>query len=617
MASAVETVYRPPELTSGTWTSWIPLVTPWSGHAPGCSTKFWQWNTDRSIVAWDPGFGISVSKDLRCVPEAATTAWDQDRLGSNSDTVVSIGPMTCPEAFSQVATSVMDASRTLVACCPSEYTFAQWKSPGNIGQCYSDVASGDILTVYTTDSKQSWVPDTRQINSSTTVIGAHINGWIFAEETPTPAAPAATESLRPGCSGGNTNSAVIFGIGVALAVVGVVVLAAGLVIMRSQIRLLSLSLSNEQSLVCRLQVVCIDEPPPYEALSYVWGNADDLQVVTIDGNAFRVTQNLYAALEHLVLPDGAVRPLWIDAICVNQGPKKSDLAERSHQVRLMSRIFSGATGVVAYLGKPCPGLFEAMEFLTVAAGGQQSLLDRLTQSGNYDVPQVCRALISFFTQPWWGRIWTVQEPIVARKVSFQFERLEIDSDMVRRGIYNIVTSRIRAPFEFADSGDPRDKIYSLMVLFPESDHVVNIDYTISTEQLFQNFTLAWIQKHQDLRWDGAFKPSAPSQADELASEGRPIETTVWIASLERSFIFTDGGHMGLAPDWCEIGDAIAIMGGGAVPMVLRPVGEVTAQGGDAPVFEVVGEAYVHGVMDGQAFGASGKSESDFGDIYLM
>lgn len=118
MASAVETVYRPPELTSGTWTSWIPLVTPWSGHAPGCSTKFWQWNTDRSIVAWDPGFGISVSKDLRCVPEAATTAWDQDRLGSNSDTIVSIGPMTCPEAFSQVATSVMDASRTLVACCP-------------------------------------------------------------------------------------------------------------------------------------------------------------------------------------------------------------------------------------------------------------------------------------------------------------------------------------------------------------------------------------------------------------------------------------------------------------------------------------------------------------------
>lgn len=114
-----------------------------------------------------------------------------------------------------------------------EYTFAQWKQPGNIGQCYSDVASGDILTVYTTDSSKNWVAATRQINSSTTVIGAHINGWIFAEETPTPAAPTATEFLRPSCSSGsNTKSAIMFGFGVALTVVGAVVLAAGLVVMR-------------------------------------------------------------------------------------------------------------------------------------------------------------------------------------------------------------------------------------------------------------------------------------------------------------------------------------------------------------------------------------------------
>lgn len=116
-----------------------------------------------------------------------------------------------------------------------EYTFGQWKQPGNVGQCYSDVASGDILTIYTPDSKKSWVPATRQINSSTTVIGAHINGWIFAEKTPapTPAAPTPTESVLPSCSsGGNDNSAIVFGVGVALAVVGLVMLAAGLVVMR-------------------------------------------------------------------------------------------------------------------------------------------------------------------------------------------------------------------------------------------------------------------------------------------------------------------------------------------------------------------------------------------------
>lgn len=114
-----------------------------------------------------------------------------------------------------------------------DYTFGQWKQPGNPGQCYSDVASGDVLTVYTRDTRQSWAAVTRQMNSSTTVVGAHINGWVFAEQTPPPAVPTATETIRPSCSsGGSTNSAIVFGIGVALAVVGIVVLAAGLLVMR-------------------------------------------------------------------------------------------------------------------------------------------------------------------------------------------------------------------------------------------------------------------------------------------------------------------------------------------------------------------------------------------------
>lgn len=574
-----------------------------------------------------------------------------------------------------------------------------------------------------------------------------------------------------------------------------------------QIRLLHLSSTKESSIICRLHVVSINEPPPYEALSYVWGSAEDLQVLTIDGDAFGVTQNLYSALKHLLLPDGAVRVLWVDAICINQGAEQSDLAERSHQVQLMSRVFSSATNVIAYLGDPYLGLSEALEFLVGAAFGPQWHVDRLTQREDYNIPQVYKALISFFNRPWWGRIWTVQEPIVARKLYFQFGRVKIASDTVRQGIHNIINSRIRAPFEFAEldptsgeslstaftkmsmlslsytgasllnalgtfrnrsSGNPRDKVYSLMGLFPESDQVVNIDYTVSTEQLFQDFTLAWIQRHQDLRilghlnnavhrvhkdmpsfavdwsyrpsihsidalhnrsllqeeafdackgskaiwslepagqmrangfvfdsieeigakhvlefgsswatrfrtlqgivkmaiergedgdhgsekalatirhtlcmdckqtagvysrlqgeddegtlrtwWDSAFKPSAPPRENTAADEGRPIETTVWIASLERSFIFTERGHMGLAPDWCRPGDAIAIMGGGAVPMVLRPVSEMASQGDDTPVFEVVGEAYVRGVMDGQALDANGRTESDLGNIYIV
>lgn len=129
-------------------------------------------------------------------------------------------------------------------------------APGRPGQCYSEVASGDLLTVYTNDSLQNWVPVTRPMTTLTTVVGAHINGWIFAEHTSTPpvtsatesatesaaksattatAASSATASVLPKLSCGSissTTSAIVFSIGVGLAVIGAVIMAAGLVMMR-------------------------------------------------------------------------------------------------------------------------------------------------------------------------------------------------------------------------------------------------------------------------------------------------------------------------------------------------------------------------------------------------
>ncbi|KAJ0115163.1 hypothetical protein J7T55_001573 [Diaporthe amygdali] len=575
-----------------------------------------------------------------------------------------------------------------------------------------------------------------------------------------------------------------------------------------QMRLVSLYSSRQNSITCHLNVVPINDPPPYEALSYVWGSAEDLQVLTVDGHAFRVTKNLHASLEHLSLPDGAARVLWVDAICINQGPEQDDLKERSQQVRLMGRIFSGATNVIAYLGEPYPYLFESLEFLTVAAGGQQSQIDQLTQSAGCNVTQICHGLISLFNRAWWNRVWTVQEPLRGRKVTFQLGRLEVAAEMIRDAIYNIVTSNVRTPsafaeleptsgetlstaftkmamlslsytgtsllnvlgaFRYRDSADPRDKIYSLMGLLPDTEHIVNIDYTIPPEQLFQDFTLAWIRKYQNLKvlghlhnperrvhkkmpsfavdwayrpsiqsngalhncsllqneafnackgskaawhlesvgqvratgfifdsiedigakhvfefgsswstrfktledivrtankriendqqtpeqalttirhtlcmdckqeagvysrlrgkddehvldvwWERTFKPSSPAHSNILAGEGGPIETTAWIASLERSFIFTESGYMGLGPDWCKPGDAVAVMAGGDLPLVLRPVSRRVGDRLDGiPTFEVIGEAYIHGIMDGEALDIKGRAECDFDDFCLI
>jgi len=105
-----------PETHGGTVTSWVPLTTSFS-VPEGCETSYWS-VVANTLAAWDPGMGISADLDLRCQPAAATQWWDQDRLGKNSLTQMSIGPITCPSGYSTATTRVDDQTSTFVACCP-------------------------------------------------------------------------------------------------------------------------------------------------------------------------------------------------------------------------------------------------------------------------------------------------------------------------------------------------------------------------------------------------------------------------------------------------------------------------------------------------------------------
>ncbi|POS68712.1 hypothetical protein DHEL01_v212894 [Diaporthe helianthi] len=227
-------IYRSPDSSSGTITSWIPFATTYSPHPEDeCASAFWQWNQSSQLVAWDPGYGISVNQNLRCVPEAVTTWWLQGLLGPNTETVVSIGPLTCPSAFSQVATHVEDETRTRVACCPSGYTFANLETFGVPGQCYSDVEAGATLTYQTSNERKEWAPTTLTVNTTTSVLAIHINGWIFAEETATSdsSQPNSTPSCPTDSRSLSTGDTVGIGVGVGLGVVGLATLTTGIFLM--------------------------------------------------------------------------------------------------------------------------------------------------------------------------------------------------------------------------------------------------------------------------------------------------------------------------------------------------------------------------------------------------
>ena len=106
------------------------------------------------------------------------------------------------------------------------------------------------------------------------------------------------------------------------------------------------------------------EQEPYEALSYVWGDATITTPIYIGPlrTTFDVTTNLECALSHLRYPNKD-RLLWVDAICIDQ----SNDNEKSHQVRMMREIFGGADRVLAWLGPETPSAETAIQTLQLLA----------------------------------------------------------------------------------------------------------------------------------------------------------------------------------------------------------------------------------------------------------
>ena len=86
---------------------------------------------------------------------------------------------------------------------------------------------------------------------------------------------------------------------------------------------------------------------------------------------------------------------------------------------------------------------------------------------------------------------------------------------------------------------------------------------------------------------------------------RAIESAI----ADRLFFLSDSGWMGLAPAAAMKGDLVCILIGGATPFVLRPVGE--------SFYQLIGECYVHGMMDGEAMDHLSNGRYELRDITLV
>lgn len=78
---------------------------------------------------------------------------------------------------------------------------------------------------------------------------------------------------------------------------------------------------------------------------------------------------------------------------------------------------------------------------------------------------------------------------------------------------------------------------------------------------------------------------------------RRVQSVVWMRVLIRTTIAGSENNLGLAPQSVKEGDLICIVYGCSVPVVLRKL----IDDENDKSYELIGECYIHGMMDGEAF----------------
>lgn len=276
-------------------------------------------------------------------------------------------------------------------------------------------------------------------------------------------------------------------------------------------RLISLQPGDhDEPLILRLINTRLQDPQPYEAVSYVWGDASRqvlLRVIDKNGEEITmgVTPNCYAALQRLRNKDSA-RTLWIDSICINQSLN----AEKNHQLILMSRIYQEATRVVVYLGEGTSDTDAAMKYIGEVddpsdyASGEWHLPSAICDKSSLDV---------FFERPWFHRVWVLQEITFAKQAIVVCGSQELDWQsfltFYQWNVTNWTVDKLPYSVEYSTSPvskhggwiwyverllrmlkdtrhcgatDPRDKLYAIIPLLNRDHDQLSVEIAESMEK---------------------------------------------------------------------------------------------------------------------------------------
>ena len=282
-----------------------------------------------------------------------------------------------------------------------------------------------------------------------------------------------------------------------------------------QIRLLQI-ISGTNPIQLSTRTYTLEESPDFVALSYEWKDEKRPRIVRLNGMAFRVRRNLWAALDSLrkfqsehsgpkLFQDEAPF-FWIDAICINQ----ADDPEKCHQVAMMGDIYRRASQTISWLGPEIAETSLAFDYVRQLSGKNGRVPE--TEEEQLGVSDLCG-------RTYFKRVCIVQEIILSKKlhlmcgdlvcswdafarlcalwspIYFSFPRYPM-SDMPaelarlkdklggsdsRRSPQEVLASLVPLS-RFRECGQIHDRVYAMLGILSKPFEF-DIDYTLSIEEL--------------------------------------------------------------------------------------------------------------------------------------
>lgn len=194
------------------------------------------------------------------------------------------------------------------------------------------------------------------------------------------------------------------------------------------VRLLKFLASDGPCLRANLVEFSLNDPHlvPFTTVSYTWGNTYSDEPFMLNGQRVPILRSVAPLLRMLksnACPDFDSRHdyLWVDSICINQ----KNHGERAAQVKLMGKIYTQASQTVVWLGEQSHDTDQAIDFL-VTLGQRRREFRMAAKKGMQRVPADLKghpgwaSLETFLQNPWWRRVWTLQEYLIPGSGELRF-----------------------------------------------------------------------------------------------------------------------------------------------------------------------------------------------------